>query len=56
VLYIPMVHGTEIVREGYFGSRVHAHYDLGYVVPFCLVLTFVALFTTRWVARRVVPE
>ena len=56
VLYIPMVHGTEIVREGYFGSRVHAHYDLGYILPFCLVLTFVALFTTQWVARRVVPE
>ncbi len=56
VLYIPMVHGTEIVREGYFGSRVHAHYDLGYVLPFCLVLTFIALLTTRWVASRVVPE
>ena len=56
VLYIPMVHGTEIVREGYFGSKVHAHYDLGYVLPFCLVLTFVALVTTRWVANRVVPE
>lgn len=56
VLYIPMVHGTEIVREGYFGSRVHAHYDLGYVLPFCLVLTLLALLTTRRVARRVVPE
>ncbi|MBD8548154.1 ABC transporter permease [Sphingomonas sp. CFBP 8760] len=56
VLYIPMVHGTEIVREGYFGSRVHAHYDLGYVLPFCLALTFVALIATRWVAGRVVPE
>ena len=56
VLLIPMVHGTEIVREGYFGSRVNAHYDLGYVLPFCLVLTFVALVATRWVAARVVPE
>ncbi len=56
VLYIPMVHGTELVREGYFGSRIHAHYDLGYVLPFCLVLTFVALLVTRWVAGRVVPE
>ncbi len=56
VLFIPMVHGTEIVREGYFGSRVHAHYDLSYVLPFCLVLTFTALVATRWVARRVVPE
>ncbi|WP_336980707.1 ABC transporter permease [Altererythrobacter fulvus] len=56
VLYIPMVHGVEMVREGYFGARAHAHYDLGYVLPFSLVLTFVALLLVRWVARRVVPE
>lgn len=56
VLLLPMVHGVEMVREGYFGSRAHAHYDLGYVLPFSLVLTFIALLLTRWVAARVVPE
>ena len=56
VLYIPMVHGVEIVREGYFGAQARAHYDLGYVVPFSLALTFVALMLVRWVGRRVVPE
>jgi ABC-type polysaccharide/polyol phosphate export permease len=56
VLYIPMVHGVEIVREGYFGDRARAHYDLGYVLPFCLVLTVLALLQVRKVAARVVPE
>lgn len=56
VLYIPMVHGVEIVREGYFGSRAHAHYDLGYVIPFTLILSFIAMMLVRSVARRVVPE
>lgn len=56
VLYIPMVHGVEIVREGYFGSRARAHYDLAYVLPFCLVLTFFALRQARLVSARVVPE
>lgn len=56
VLYLPMVHGVEIVREGYFGSRAHAHYDLGYVIPFCLMLSFFALMQVRRVARNVVPE
>ena len=56
VLYIPMVHGVEIVREGYFGSHARAHYDLGYVVPFSLILSCVALLLVRWVSRRVVPE
>lgn len=56
VLYIPMVHGVEMVREGYFGSHARAHYDLGYVLPFSLILSFIAMLLVRWVARRVVPE
>jgi len=56
VLWIPMVHGVEIVREGYFGARARAHYDIGYVLPFCLVLSGLALMQVRKVAARVVPE
>lgn len=56
VLYIPMVHGVEIVREGYFGARARAHYDLNYVIPFCLVLSMLAMIQIRKVAARVVPE
>ncbi len=56
VLYLPMVHGVEIIREGYFGSRVNAHYDVGYVVTFCLVLSLLALLQERRVSRVVIPE
>lgn len=56
VLYIPIVHGVELVREGYFGSRARAHYDLGYLLPFCLVLSLFALLQVRKVANNVVPE
>jgi ABC-type polysaccharide/polyol phosphate export permease len=56
VLYLPMVHGVEIVREGYFGSRVNALYDVGYVVTLNLVLTAFSLLQVRKVARNVVPE
>jgi ABC-type polysaccharide/polyol phosphate export permease len=56
VLWIPMVHGVEIVREGYFGSRARAHYDVEYVLSVCLVLTFLALLHVRKVAARVVLE
>jgi len=56
VLWIPMVHGVEIVREGYFGARAHAHYDLAYVLPLCLALSVLALLQVNSVARRVVPE
>ena len=56
VLFIPMVHGVEMVREGYFGSRVRAHYDLSYVIPFCLVVSVLAMIEVRKLADRVVPE
>jgi ABC-2 type transport system permease protein/capsular polysaccharide transport system permease protein len=55
VLWIPTVHGIELVREGFFGSRARAIYDLGYLIPFNMVLSLIALIALRYVARRVVP-
>ena len=55
VLWIPIVHGIEFVREGFFGARAQAIYDLGYLIPFNLVLTLIALIALRYVSRRVVP-
>lgn len=52
VLLLPMVHGVELLREGYFGSRVHTHYDLGYMAMCCLVLTLMGLFLVRDAGRR----
>lgn len=56
VLFIPMVNGVEIVREGYFGHLVRAHYDLPYMLTCCLVLTFAALVQVADVARKITPE
>jgi ABC-2 type transport system permease protein/capsular polysaccharide transport system permease protein len=56
VLWIPTVHGVELVREGWFGDRARAHYDLAYLVPFNLVLTLFGLLQARRVGQTVVPE
>jgi len=56
VLLLPMVHGLEILREGYFGSVVKAHYDLAYMSFCCLCLTFLGLALVRETGRRVEPE
>lgn len=56
VLMLPMVHGVEILREGYFGSAVKAHYDLPYMALICLFLTLVGLALARIVGRQVTPE
>ena len=56
VLYLPMVHGVEILREGFFGSAVHAHYDMGYMAVCNLSLTLLGFAMERDVSRRVEPE
>lgn len=56
VLALPMVHGVEIIREGYFGSQFHAHYDVSYVVMICTGLTIMALAQLRVVSRGIIPE
>ncbi len=53
VLLLPMVHGVEILRQGYFGNAVPAHYDLGYMAICCLVLTLAALYVVHEASRRV---
>jgi ABC-2 type transport system permease protein/capsular polysaccharide transport system permease protein len=42
-LYLPMVDGVEMVRDGYFGSYAHAHYDAGYLVAVSLILSLLGL-------------
>lgn len=56
VLWLPMVHGVEYLREGYFGSQIIAHYDLTYMVMVNLILTILGLAHLRKVSREVIPE
>lgn len=56
VLLLPMVHGVEILREGYFGSSVHAHYDMAYMGIVNLCLTLLGLSQVRVISRTVLPE
>ncbi|AIV91382.1 ABC transporter permease [Burkholderia pseudomallei] len=56
VLWLPMVHGVEMLREGYFGSLVAAHYDIGYMACACLAMSLVGLALVRDVGREVTPE
>jgi ABC-type polysaccharide/polyol phosphate export permease len=56
MLLFPMVHGVEILREGYFGSKVHAHYDIAYMALCSLGLTLIGLSQERVISRQVTPE
>lgn len=56
ILCLPMVHGVEILREGYFGSAVKAHYDMAYMAFICLCMSLFGLAVLKEVGRRVTPE
>jgi ABC-2 type transport system permease protein/capsular polysaccharide transport system permease protein len=46
-LKVPMLNAVEYMREGWFGSVMQAHYDLGYLVSFNTVLTLAGLSLVR---------
>jgi capsular polysaccharide transport system permease protein len=46
-LALPMVHGVEYVREGFFGGVVQTHHDLGYMASVNLVLSLTGLVLMR---------
>ena len=56
VLLVPMVNGVELVREGYFGTHVRAHYDLPYMIGFCVALSLLALAQVAIANREITPE
>ena len=55
-LLLPTVDCTELLREGFFGTRVHAHYDLGYLVGVNGVLLLLALVSAKRVSVTVEGE
>lgn len=56
VLWFPMVHGVELLREGYFGSQVTAVYDLTYLISTTLIMLCLGLALSRAIGAEVVPE
>jgi capsular polysaccharide transport system permease protein len=52
VLLLPMVHGVELVREGFFGHAVHTHHDMAYMASINLALTVFGLLLLRDASRR----
>jgi ABC-type polysaccharide/polyol phosphate export permease len=56
VLWLPMVHGVELLRDGYFGTTVKTHYDISYMATCCLILTVLGLSQVRVASRLITPE
>jgi capsular polysaccharide transport system permease protein len=55
-LYLPMVNGVEMLREGYFGPPLKFHYNWPYFLIFDIVLILLGLYMVRETGKRVEPE
>jgi capsular polysaccharide transport system permease protein len=56
VIWVPIVHIFEILREGQFGELYRYHYSLEYVGYWIIGLTLVGLSALRVVRRHVIAE
>lgn len=56
VLYIPMVHGVEMLRHGYYGNLITTYEDPGYLITFNMILTLTGLWGIRYLSNRITPE
>lgn len=56
LLYLPMLHGTEMIRHGFFGDIVPTYENPLYFSSINLILTLIGLALVRETGRRVEPE
>lgn len=56
VLWVPMVHGTEMLRHGYFGEMVHTYENPAYLILWSVCLLLLGLALVRETGRRVQPQ
>lgn len=56
ILWLPMVHGVEMLRHGYFGAVVPTYENPAYFAAANLVLMLIGLALARETGRRVQPE
>jgi capsular polysaccharide transport system permease protein len=52
VLWLPMVHGVEMIRHGYFGDLVPTYESPTYFATFNLVMTLIGLWMVREISNR----
>lgn len=53
LLYNPILHCVELVRDGFFPSYTAHHVDIGYVLVWIVALAFIGLTLERVVRRKV---
>jgi capsular polysaccharide transport system permease protein len=55
IYWVPMVHGTEMIRHGFFGSLMNPHYDAVFLACVNSFLTVLGLSMSRQLRHHVQP-
>lgn len=55
ILKFPMVHGVELMRQGYFGDVVPTYGDVGYFSTINLVMTLIGLILIQGTSKNIQP-
>ena len=53
LFWVPMIHGTEMIRHGYFGSLIHPHYSVAYLASVNLTLMLFGLVLSRHLKQHI---
>lgn len=53
LLYIPMVHASELIKHGYYGEIIPTFENSFYLIKWNLILTFLGLFLVKYVSKKV---
>jgi capsular polysaccharide transport system permease protein len=56
IYWVPMIHGTEMIRHGFFGNSVHTYEDPLYLAIVNAVMTLFGLAMVLDAGRRVEVE
>lgn len=55
-LWLPMIHGTEMFRHGYFGETVITYESVSYIIVSNLILIFIGLLLVRTFSKGIEPR
>lgn len=55
-LWLPMIHGTEMFRHGYFGETVVTYESISYLIISDLILLFIGLLLVRTFSKGIEPR
>lgn len=53
IVYVPMVHFSEMIKHGYYGDLIPTYESLSYIIWWNLILSFLGLFLVRYVSEKI---